>query len=88
MKKPNNIEIRFPGRKGTFSSAKRKYFSRLENKVLKVNFAKSRERKIFEYKVIGSRFVAANSWGNWKKKPYWSLNLELIVPEEDLNKVL
>lgn len=87
MKKPNNIEIRFPGRKSTFSTARRKYFGCLVNKVLKVNFAKIRERKIFEYKVIESRFIHADAWGNWEHKPYWSISLELIVPKEDLNIV-
>lgn len=88
MKKPNNIEIRFPCRKSTFSGARRKYFSRLVNKVLKINFAKHRERKLFEYKVIESRFVEPWGYYNKTEKGYWALNLELIVPVEDLNKVL
>lgn len=88
MKKPDYIEIRFPGRKSTFVSAKRKYFSCLVKKVLKVNFARERERKIFDYKVVESSFVKPWNYWNEKDKSYWSIKLELIVPKEDLNKVL
>lgn len=88
MKKPNFIEIRFPGRKSTFSSAGRKYFKRLVGKVLSVNFGERKERKLFEYVVKDSLFV--KPWSYWDKKTggYWSLRLGLKVPKEDPNKVL
>ena len=83
MKKPNFIEIRLPGRKSTFLLAKRKYLSRLEGKVLKVNFCRKRERKIFEYLVTGS-----SPYRGWVPvygtyKDFWSLKLKLKVPEQD-----
>jgi len=88
MKKPDYIEIRFPGHKSTFSSAKQKYFKRLEDRVLELNFARNRERKIFEYKVLSSSFIEPYSYWGSKPKPYWSLRLGLKVPEQDPNKVL
>jgi hypothetical protein len=88
MKKPNFIEIRLPGRKSTFSAAKRKYFKRLEGKVLKVNFGKERQKKEFEYKVTGSSFYSWTGYWNKEKTNYWSLKLELKVLKEDPEKVL
>ena len=88
MKKPNYIEIRLPGRKSTFSAARKKYFKRLEDKVLEVNFGRDRERKIFEYVVIDSGFYEGWSSSPGGQITYWYLRLELKVPREDPDKVL
>ena len=87
MKKPEYIEIRLPGRKSTFTPAIKRYFKRLEDKVLEVNFGQHKERKIFQYKVIESKFE--EPWGYWGKKygKYWKIALELKVPKEDPNRV-
>lgn len=83
MKKPNYIEIRLPGRKSTFSSPRVKYFKHLEGKVLSVNFAPEKERKIFEYFVRGSSYHFGWGWCGGKDESYLALKLELKVPKED-----
>lgn len=88
MKKPEYIEIRLPGRKSTFSSARRKYLKRLETKVLEINFGKHRERKIFEYLVRESQLCQYRDWGAEKEISYWVLKIELKVPKGDHEKVL
>lgn len=88
MKKPNYIEIRLPGNKSAFSGARGKYLKRLEGKVLNVNFAKEKERKLFEYVVMSSYFCRVWDWESRKNKWPWAIKLELKVPKEDPDKVL
>ncbi len=85
MKKPQYIEIRLPGSKRYFSLAKEKYLKNLEGKELKVNFAQHRERKLFNYKVVSSKFYSWVAYFSREKTEFWSLRLELKVPKEDLN---
>lgn len=88
MKKPNFIELRIPGRKGTISPAGKRYFKKLEGKTLQVNFGEQKQRKLFEYVVKESSY--REGWKYWgqEEKPSWSIKLELKVPKEDPNKVL
>lgn len=88
MKKPNFIEIRLPGNKSAFEGARGKYLKRLVDRVLEVNFAREKERKIFEYSVTESRFYQSWTWHRKEATKYWTLKLELKVPKEDLKKVL
>ena len=90
MKKPNYIEIRLPGRKGTANAAIKGYFKRLRNKTLFVNFAETKQRKLFEYSVEEARLSHRCYWHSYRAWPlsrhywrsYWALKLKLKVPKE------
>jgi len=86
MKRPDYIEICIPRGRGTINPAVKRYFRRLENKVLKINFGEQRVKKVFEYKVFQSGLESWISWYPEKKHSAFKIKLRL-EKKPDLDKV-
>jgi len=80
MKRPEYIEISIPRGKSTISTAVKRYFKRLENKVLKINFGELRKKKVFEYKIIQSGFETWTTW--YPEKKYSAIKIKARLEKE------
>ena len=85
MKRPDYIEITIPTRaKGTKQTAVKRYFKNLEDKVLDLNFGRSRVRRVFKYKVLSSGFESRSSWYPRKKTTHsFKIRMELQPEKEN-----
>lgn len=82
MKRPDYIEITIPTRaKGTKRTAVKRYFKALENKVLDLNFGRSRTRKVFKYVILSSGPESSTSWCPRKKTTY-SIKIRMELQPE------
>ncbi len=83
MKKPTYLKFEFPiDKKGTIASAVKKYFNRLENKVLQINYGKDRFKKYFKYRVINAGVEERYSWPEYDEKKIIVLEIELVADLE------
>ncbi len=80
MKRPEYIELTLPRGKSTISTAVKRYFKRLENKVLKANFGEQRVKKVFEYKIFQSGFEAWTTW--YPEKKYSAFKIRARLEKE------
>lgn len=80
MKRPEYVELSFEAKKGTLLAATKRYFKRLEGKVLKINFGELRVKKVFEYKIISSGFETWTSW--YPEKKYSAIKIKARLKKE------
>ena len=80
MKRPEYIELTLPGRKGTFSLATKRYFRRLEGKIIKVHFGEYRVKKEFQYKIFKSGFEEFFSY--WPRRKHTTLKIAFRIEKQ------